>query len=284
MHKADFQFLATFFKRRSGLAFGLDKAPLAERRLMLVARRYGLRNLEDLVTALKAGEEPLATEATQVMTVNDTSFFRDIALFEALHNEILPPLMRARSAKRSIRIWSAACASGQEPYSIAMMLQDVMAQNSGVADWDFEIFATDLSADMIAHSRAGCYDSLSLQKSVPPAVIARNFQRRESEWQISESLRGMVKFQQFNLLYGYENFGRFDLIFCRNVLLYFDAASRKDVLQRMSYALAEDGKLILGAAESVLGIGHHFEARATFPGVYRKPEYTYGGAHAAAVA
>jgi chemotaxis protein methyltransferase CheR len=267
MHPADLQFLAGFFKRRSGLAFGADKAALGESRLMPVARRYGLRTIEDLVVALKAGEEPLATEATQAMTVNDTAFFRDKPLFEALREEILPALMRARRTTRKLRIWSAACASGEEPYSFAMMLSEMGEE---VADWSFEIFATDLSAEMIAMARDGFYEAPGLQKHVPQALIARHFERSDGLWRISENLRDMVKFQQFNLLHDFSGFGRFDLVLCRNVLFYFDPAARRDVMERVSDSLSADGYLALGAAETMLGFHHLFQRVPEITGVHRR--------------
>lgn len=268
MTPAEFRFLASFLKRRSGLALAVEKMASSETRLLPVARRYGLRTIGELMAALEAGEEPVSAQVMQIMTTNDTLFFRDKRPFNQFHDSMLPALFDARQKSRTIRIWCAASAAGQEPYSLAMILDSLYPPRP---DWQFEIWATDLSAEMIARGRAGLYSSAEVQNGLPTHLLAKYFERKNAYWEINARLRAMVRFSQFNLMHNYDALPRFDIVFCRNVLFYFDRAARQEVLLRLSETLADDGYLILGAAETMMGFEHIFEGLHDAPGVYTKP-------------
>jgi len=178
---------------------------------------------------------------------------------------VLPTLMKARAQRRQIRIWSAACSSGQEPYTLAMMFAE---QKAALADWSFEIVATDLSTEILEKAEAGLYSQFEVQRGLPIQLLLKYFKQQGERWQIDAGLRSRVRFQQFNLLDDPASLGVFDAIFCRNVLIYFDQATKTQVLERLSRVLAADGYLYLGGAETVLGISERFQPVADNRGIY----------------
>lgn len=258
MNSNDFEFLRQFLYQRSGLALTPDKSYLLESRLSPIARKLKLRSLPELVEHLKKGAtQDLTIQIVEAMTTNETLFFRDRWPFERFTQMILPTLMEQNKSNRRVRIWCAACSSGQEPYSLAMLLSEAGAK---VAGWQFEIIATDISEEMLQRCRRGWYSTFEVQRGLPPELLKKYFVKDEEGWTISEKLRSMVRFRYFNLLNDPVTAGltALDLIFCRNVLIYFDEPTRKKVFSGMSKVMKPGGFLCLGGAETVIGISDAF--------------------------
>jgi chemotaxis protein methyltransferase CheR len=249
---SDFEMLRQLLNRRSGLSLDAEKAYLAESRLQPLVQQLGLSGLGGLVKLLlSGGHEDLEREVVEAMTTNETFFFRDRVPFENFRKVIIPYLLQARRDSRQIRIWCAACSSGQEPYSLAMLLDE---EAHRLAGWKIEILATDLSRNVINAARNGLYSQFEIQRGLPITQLLRYFRQEGERWCINEHLRSRIRFEEFNLLSDYALLGRFDVIFCRNVLIYFDVPTKKDVLDRMAKILAPDGFFIMGAAETVIGL------------------------------
>jgi chemotaxis protein methyltransferase CheR len=269
MDQVDFQFIAEFLRRRSGLSLKANKAHLVKSRFAPLAVQHGFANVAALVHKLKTADEPLARAATEAMTTNETWFFRDQHPFEYFRNAMLPALLKARARERRLRIWCAGAASGQEPYSLAMILSEMQRELVG---WDVEILATDLNAEMVARAKKGLYEPFEVQRGLPLPMLARHFRREGENWRLSKTIRGAVQFRVFNLLDSFARFGKFDVIFCRNVLIYFDEATKYDVARRLRESLADDGYLVLGVAETLLGLGGVFDPLAGQRGIYAKSQ------------
>jgi chemotaxis protein methyltransferase CheR len=267
MTPAEFQYLAELMKRRSGLALGANKMALVESRLAPLAERYGLKNIAELVRELQSGREPLAREAVDAMTTNETWFFRDQRPFDRFQDTMLPALMKRRAKTRHIRIWCAGAASGQEPYSLAMILHE---RKRELAGWNIEILATDINEEVLSRAREGLYHSFEARRGLSPTLLLRYFRQEVETWRLNPVIRNQVQFRHSNLLDSFAEFGVFDAVFCRNVLIYFDHAAKADVLGRLQAALAADGYLVLGAAETVLGLGSNFIPLQGARGVYVK--------------
>lgn len=266
MNGLDFELLAVLLRQRSGLVLTRDKVYLLESRLVPLARRRGLSSLDDLVaTVRRGGDEALLREITEAMTTNESFFFRDIKPFEVFRQETLPMLMKARSASRHIRIWSAACSTGQEPYSLAMVLKEEAAKLAG---WRVEIVATDLSAEVLEKAKVGLYSQFEVQRGLPITLMLKYFAPVNDLWQIDASLRAMVQFREANLLSDLTGLGQFDVVFCRNVLIYFDQETKRIVLERIGRQMPNDGVLYLGGAETVLGVCENFKPMPGQRGVY----------------
>jgi chemotaxis protein methyltransferase CheR len=262
----DYDFLRKCLKERSGLVLSADKQYLVESRLLPVARRAGLATLGELVGMLRGTHDPaLMTTVVEAMTTNESFFFRDKMPFEHFRATIMPALIEARRAARSIRIWCAAASTGQEPYSLAMCLKEIW---SGILGWRIEILATDLSGEVLEKARQGIYSQFEVQRGLPIQFLVKHFTRSGEFWQIAPELRAMVHYRQLNLLADFSHLGTFDLVFCRNVLIYFDAETKTDVLNRMARATAPDGYLVLGAAETVVGLTDRFKMVADRRGLY----------------
>jgi len=215
---------------------------------------------------LRRGDsEGLMTAVVEAMTTNETFFFRDKVPFENFRTAILPALLAARGAQRSIRIWSAAASTGQEPYSLAMTLKELA---DSVAGWRIEIVATDLAGGVLQKAQDGIYSQFEVQRGLPIAFLIKYFSKVGDMWQIAPELRAMVKFRQLNLLADFSALGAFDLIFCRNVLIYFDQDTKTDLLNRLGRLAADDGYLVLGAAETVVGLTECFRTLPELRGVY----------------
>ena len=268
MKPEDFEFLAKFLKKESGLILSTDKTYLVESRLVPVARRHGLGGLEDLVAAIRSGRDlPLNKEVVEAMTTNESFFFRDLKPFESLKETVLPAIAEARkkSGASKIRIWSAACSSGQEPYTIAMVLRENPALTLGLP---VEIFATDLSSEILTKAKEGVYTQFEAQRGMPIQLLMKYFTQVGEHWQINEDMRRMVEFRQANLLQSLTAFGKFDIVFCRNVLIYFDAEAKAEILSRMRQQMAGDAFLYLGGAETVIGVSDVFKTVQGQRGVY----------------
>jgi chemotaxis protein methyltransferase CheR len=262
----DFEMLSGLLRQRSGLSLTGDKVYLLESRLTPVARRMGLARLDDLIAEIRRGKsEPLLRDVTEAMTTNESFFFRDMKPFEAFRDVLLPQLLTARRDSREIRIWCAACSTGQEPYSLAMILKEAQARLAG---WRVDILATDLSREVLEKAKLGIYSQFEVQRGLPIQMLMRHFAQVKDLWQIDPSLRTMVKFRELNLLGPLGGLGRFDVVFCRNVLIYFDQETKAKVLEGIARLLARDGALFLGAAETVLGITETFKPMPGQRGIY----------------
>jgi len=249
----DYLFLTALLRERSGLALGAGKEYLIESRLPAVAKAYGLRTLGELVRLLRdSPHDELEKAVCDAMTTGETLFFRDGAPFELLRAEILPALAeRCRDERRALRIWSAAAATGQEPYSVAILIDQLASVLQGVR---VELLATDFSTAAINRARRGAYSELEVQRGLTPELLATYFEMRDNTYTIANTLRRRVIFGEFNLLDSYAALGTFDVILCRNVLLYFDAPTKKDVMERMASILNPGGYFFLGSTETSFGV------------------------------
>ena len=243
----DFAFLARLVHRRSGIALTESRHALIERRLAPVMDRFGFKDLHQVLRELRLGREALAVAVTEAMTVHETSFFRDSEFFRRLCADILPALIRSRATEKRLRIWSAACAAGQEAYSLAMMLDRMGLAADG---WTIDLIATDISAGAIARAECGHYNFFETQRGLSEADLAAWFQPDDIGHRIAGHIRRMVNFRRFNLLDSYGWLDDIDLVLCRNVLIYFDGVTRASVLERIADVLAPEGVLGLGDAEA----------------------------------
>ena len=265
MTPLDYEFLRKLLKERSGLDLSADKQYLVESRLIPLARKAGLPGLAELVQKLKGGAEALTSEVVEAMTTNETFFFRDKVPFDHLKATIMPELLQARAARRSLRIWCAASSTGQEPYSIAMCLKEL---GSALTGWRVEIVATDLSLGVLEKSRAGLFSQFEVQRGLPIQLLVKHFVQTGELWQLNADIRAMVQFRQLNLLQDFSHLGAFDIIFCRNVLIYFDQDTKTNVFSRLSRIMEPDGFLMLGAAETVVGLTEAFKPYPDRRGLY----------------
>ncbi len=267
MTPLDYDYLRKLLRERSGLVLSVDKHYLVESRLLPVARRAGLSGLAELVLELKKGAKaaPLAIDVVEAMTTNETFFFRDKLPFQHFRDTMIPALMAARANARRLRIWCAAAASGQEPYSLAMCLKEMAPRLAG---WRIEIVATDLSRDVLEKARSGTYSQFEVQRGLPIALLIKYFTRTGDTWQIAPDIRAMVQYRQLNLLADFSQLGTFDVVLCRNVLIYFDQATKISVLDRIARSMSRDGYLALGAAETVVGLTDSFRPIPDLRGLY----------------
>jgi chemotaxis protein methyltransferase CheR len=267
MNVNDFEYIAQLLYQRSGLVITQEKAYLLESRLNPVARKWDLDGIDALIGALRSKkDERLMVDVTEAMTTNESFFFRDNRPFEQFKDIVLPHLLEARAARKQIRIWSAACSSGQEPYTLAMLLKEEAARLAG---WRIEIVATDLSTEILNKAKEGLYSQFEVQRGLPITLLMKYFSQEGEKWRISEEIRRMVTYKPFNLLDNPSALGHFDVVFCRNVLIYFDQATKGQVLSRVAQIMPADGYLYLGGAETVLGISDSFEVVPGQRGVYR---------------
>ena len=266
MTPLDYDYLRRLLKERSGLVLSADKQYLVESRLLPLARRTGLAGLSGLVQTLKGSNaEPLTVEVVEAMTTNESFFFRDKIPFEQFRDVIMPALLAARAAQRRIRIWCAAASTGQEPYSLAMCLKELGRTTAG---WRIDIVATDLSTEVLEKAKAGIYSQFEVQRGLPIALVVKYFTKIREAWQIAPELRAMVQFRPLNLLHDFAHLGTFDVVFCRNVLIYFDQPTKIGVLDRIARITARDGYLVLGAAETVVGLTDSFTPITDRRGLY----------------
>jgi chemotaxis protein methyltransferase CheR len=263
----DYEYLRKLLKERSGLDLSADKHYLVESRLVPLARRVGLPGIPELVQKMKgAGADALIADVVEAMTTNETFFFRDKIPFDHMRETILPALTKARANRRTLRIWSAASSTGQEPYSIAMLLREA---GQALAGWRVEIVATDLAQSVLEKSKAGMFSQFEVQRGLPIQMLVKYFTQVGELWQLNADIRGMVQHRQLNLLQDFSHLGMFDVIFCRNVLIYFDQDTKAAIFERLAKQLEPDGMLMLGAAESVVGITDAFKPYPDRRGLYQ---------------
>ena len=266
MTPTEYEYLRKFLRDHSGLDLSADKQYLIESRLLPLARKTGLSGIPELVQKLQGGSRTLITDVVEAMTTNETFFFRDKVPFDHLRASLIPELMQARAGRRSLRIWCAASSTGQEPYSIAMVLKEFSA---ALAGWRVEIVATDISLGVLEKARAGIFSQFEVQRGLPIQLLVKHFRQVGELWQINADIRGMVQHRHLNLMQDFSHLGSFDVIFCRNVLIYFDQETKIGMFNRLARALEPDGVLALGAAESVVGITDAFKPYPDRRGLYR---------------
>ncbi|MDB5631729.1 MAG: methyltransferase, CheR-type [Tardiphaga sp.] len=266
MTPVDYEFLRKFLKERSGLDLSADKQYLVESRLIPLARKAGLAGIDELVQQIKNGSTAICSDVVEAMTTNETFFFRDKIPFDHLREAIIPELLQARASRRSLRIWCAAASTGQEPYSIAMCLKEMGA---ALAGWRIEIIGTDISQQVLEKSRSGIYSQFEVQRGLPIQLLVKYFKQIGEMWQINADIRSMIQYRPLNLLQDFAHMGKFDLIFCRNVLIYFDQDMKSSIFGRLAKTMEPDGCLALGAAETVVGLTDAFKPHPDRRGLYR---------------
>lgn len=266
MTPQEFDFVARLVRRECGLVLSADKAYLVESRLAPVARRWGAAGVDGFIRALMDGATgERLRDVVEAMVTNETFFFRDRKPFDQFRDHVLPHLLRTRAARRSFRIWCAACSSGQEPYSLAMLLREA---ERDLAGWRVDILATDISREVLRQAREGSYTQFEVQRGLPIQYLVKYFAQSGDRWQVKPEIRSMVEFRQFNLLDSPQGLGPFDVVFCRNVLIYFDQETRRGVLDRIASVMPPDGLLCLGGAETVLGVTTRFQPVPEQRGLY----------------
>ena len=251
MTQDEFKFLQALMQRRAGIVLWSEKQYLAELRLAALAPALGCQGAEEVVARARQGDRELELKVVEALTTSETSFFRDIRPFEQFEGVMLPALTKAREPVRRLRIWCSAVASGQEAYSLAMILA---RHRSELAGWCIEIVGSDLSRAMVARAVAGRYTHFEVQRGLPVRELVEHFRRDDDGWFVSQALRDAVDFRVVNLMEDLLPPGPFDVVFCRNVLIYFDQPTKSSVLTRVARTLAGDGYLVLGATESVVGL------------------------------
>jgi chemotaxis protein methyltransferase CheR len=262
----EYDYLRKILKERSGLVLSSDKQYLVESRLLPIARKTGLSGLGDLVQKLKApGAEALIVEVVEAMTTNESFFFRDKIPFDHFRDAIMPALLAARGSQRRVRIWCAAASTGQEPYSLAMCLKEMTDK---IAGWRVDILATDLSTEVLEKAKAGIYSQFEVQRGLPIQLLVKYFTQIGETWQVVPEIRNMVQYKPYNLLTDFGALGTFDAVYCRNVLIYFDQQTKVDVLERIARITEADGYLVLGAAETVVGLTEAFKPIPERRGLY----------------
>ena len=266
MKTTDFDLYKDLLKKKSGLVLTPDKSYLLESRLTPVAKKWGFENLEAMSAKLIGVPDPkLVVDIVEAMTTNETSFFRDTKPFDIFKGTVLPFVAKNNISQRKLRIWCAAASSGQEPYTISMILKEEAAKLPG---WNIEILATDISHDILTIAKAGVYSQFEVQRGLPIQYLMKYFVQKEEKWAIKDEVKSIIKYDYFNLLNPLTPLGTFDVIFCRNVLIYFDEATKRMILDNMSKQLHNNGFLFLGGAETVLGITDKFKPVPEKRGLY----------------
>lgn len=266
MKIGNFELYRDLLRERSGLVLTQEKSYLLESRLRPVAKKWGFDSIDALTLELRGmADDRLIKDVVEAMTTNETLFFRDTKPFKLFEETVLPYLSENRRAGESLKIWCAACSSGQEPYSLAMLLKEQKAKLQGRRA---DILATDISHEILNAAREGIYSQFEVQRGLPIQQLMTNFTQINEKWQINEDLRKMVRFEYFNLLESMARMGPFDVVFCRNVLIYFDEPTKKQVLENIAGTMKKDGFLFLGGAETVLGLTDKFEPMTDKRGIY----------------
>jgi chemotaxis protein methyltransferase CheR len=253
----EFEFIRKLVRDRSAIVLEPGKEYLAESRLMPVARQEGCASLQDLVDRIRADRSGgLERKVIEAMTTNETTFFRDVHPFEALRKRVLPDVLAARAGERALNIWCGASSSGQEPYSIAMVLRESQA---ALAGWAVRVFASDLSREMLERTREGRYSQLEVNRGLPAPMLVKWFEKQGTVWQVKPELRAMLELHEMNLAANWPAFPPLDIVFMRNVLIYFDIATKQLILGKVRRLLRPDGWLFLGGAETTLNLDDGFE-------------------------
>jgi chemotaxis protein methyltransferase CheR len=255
--KQDFDYVRSIVRKCSALVLNPGKEYLVESRLHILARREGVSSTEDLLKQLRADPYgSLHRKVNEVMITGESTFFRDVRPFETLKRVILPDLLARRASERSLNIWCAASSGGQEPYSVAMLLREC-AQS--LAGWNIRFIASDFSIELLTKARQGRYTQMEINRGLPASLLVKYFRQSGSDWQIAAEIQNMVEFQDINLVKSWPRLPCMDVVFMRNVLIYFDLETRRMVLSRVRHLLKPDGYLFLGSSETILGLEDAFE-------------------------
>lgn len=264
MRIRDFDIYKDLLKEKSGLRLTPDKSYMLDSRLGPIAKKWGYFSVDSMTVALQAvPDKNLVGDIVEAMTSPETSFFRDMTPFDFFRDFVLPAMLKSRKTKKRFRVWSAGCSTGQEPYSLAMMIQE-----SKIAGWRNEILATDISNEALAQARNGVYSQFEVQRGLSAPALLDCFAQDGTSWKISDALRKMVKFEYMNLLDGGPGKEPFDVIFCRNVLTHIEDDLRPDILEGMAQHLAPDGFLFLGFNESAVGLTEALRPLTGWRGIY----------------
>lgn len=264
----NFKHVAALLARESAITLEAGKEYLVETRLAPLALRHGLAGVNELVDRLRASEPALTElhlEVVDALTTNETLFFRDIHPWDALRKHVIPKLREARASTRTITVWSAACSTGQEPYSLAMLLAEHFPDLAG---WSIRIIGTDISPTVLKRAQSGVFQQLEINRGLPALYLVRHFRQEGRNWILSDAIRRRVEFRTLNLARHWAGLPRCDLVFMRNVMIYFDTETRRSILRQLRHVLTPDGYLLLGTAETAVNLDNAFSAvtfdRATF--------------------
>ena len=255
IYSENYRFLQEHVYLQSGIVLEGDKHYLFESRLAPIVRQLGLGSINDLCALLRATREiEVGRHVVEAMTTNETYFFRDPAHYDAIRSVLLPKLKEERRDCRRLRFWSAAASTGQEAYSLAMLLLQ-----EGLSDWNIQILGTDFSAPVVERARSGKYQQIEVNRGLPTPLLVKHFRRSGVDWQLSEPVRRLASFETIDLRQSMRALGPFDLVFCRNVMIYFDAETKKNILRQLHGTLFRGGWLMLGGAETAFGVEDLFD-------------------------
>lgn len=275
MTPSEFEFLKNFLKTKSGLVLSNDKQYLVESRLLPIARSSKLETLSAVIQQLqRGGNRALETDVIEAMTTNESFFFRDKTPFDHFRETMLPALLQSRATRKQLKIWCAAASTGQEPYSLGICLKEDAAKMGG---WRTRILGTDLSQEVLEKAKTGLYSQFEVQRGLPIQMLLKYFEQKGDMWQINAGMRAMIEWKKLNLLESFTHLGEFDIIFCRNVLIYFDQATKTEILGRLAKSLPDDGYLVLGAAETVVGLTDAFKPVQGKRGLFQKKQAVQAG-------
>lgn len=270
MSPEDFTFYKTYLDKHTGLALTPDKTYLLETRLSPVVKKWDFSSLTDMTVTLRRNpERKLLQDVIDAMVTNETMFFRDERPFTYFRDTVLPSIVALRADRKSLRIWSAACSTGQEPYSIAMSLAEIIPD---METWNIEILATDISDTVLKQARTGKFNQFEIQRGLPPRMMEKYFVKSDKGWTVCERIRKCVRFENFNLLDRMTHLGIFDMILCRNVLMYFSEETKQRILANMVNRLSTNGFLFMGTTERVKSDG--LSNVPDCPGLYASPSNT----------
>lgn len=251
----DFDYVRMFVFDQAGIVLENGKQYLVESRLLPIAKARGFDSLAKLVNVLKGPDAALRRQVIEAMTTNETTFFRDVAPFEVLKKHVVPQLMESRRATRELKFWYGASSTGQEPYSVVMMLLENFPE---LANWRVTHYATDINIEVIERARAGKYNQVEINRGLPATHLVKYFEKAGTEWQLKPIVRDKVKFEQLNLVKAWPLLPTFDIIMLRNVMIYFDVDAKRQILTKLNRQLSPDGYLFLGGAETTMGIVDSF--------------------------
>ncbi len=260
LSSTDFEFISSLVRKEAAIVLDKGKEYLVEARIGPLTREFQVESIADLVSLLRSTPPPdLTRRVVEALTTNETSFFRDIEPFEALRTTIIPEVLERRAANKKLTIWCAASSTGQEPYSIAMQLREYFPV---LQNWQVRIIATDICRQVLDRARKGIYTQLEVNRGLPAIFLVKYFQKQGMEWHLKEDIRKMVQFEELNLIKPTLLLTDIDIVFIRNVLIYFDLDVKRDILGRIRKVMRSDGVLFLGAAETTLNVDDNFERRA----------------------
>ncbi len=251
----NYKFLLDHVYAHSGIVLDGDKSYLFECRLAPIVKQLGLESIDDLCVLIQSSRRPeIGHQVVEAMTTNETYFFRDPCHYDAIRTVLLPRLIKERGDTKKLRFWSAASSTGQEAYSLAMILLE-----EGLSDWNIQILGTDFCSQALERARSGKYQQIEVNRGLPASLLIKHFRRFGTVWQLGEQVRRMVSFETIDLRKSMRALGPFDLVFCRNVMIYFDAETKMNILKELHGTLFRGGWLLLGGIETAFGIDEYFE-------------------------